>query len=510
MRLLKSLLLASAAGLLAVSAAQAADIPTKKAAPVAPKPNCYASFYTWLDSTAADCPLSAFGITVYGTVDMGGGYNSHAAKFNDNFPNGIQEKVSKDSNDGKWQKVPNGLSQSNIGVKIKEQVVPSWYVIGDVNFGFDPYSLKAANGPASLVDNNLISSTRQDLISANGDSSRNGKLDNTRAYVGVSNATYGTLTFGRQYSLTNDLSGAYDPFGGAYAFSLIGTSGTVEQGTGETETARYNESFKYLLTYNNLRASTIVQVGGWQQGNGAKDAFQIGVGGDYAGFSLDAIYAYAKDAVNLGTWGSITTTPAAPWTPESLKATIADVNAAVVGLKYKWDKLTLFSGYEYAKLSAPSDFGSAGSDIVVGRYYTFNGGYPAQIQKNAFVDPEHLQVIWLGAKYGVLSNLDAAVGYYYEWQNNYTAIGTATATQAYTTACAANTTAAAPGATPQGANHGSCSGHTDVVSAMLDWRPVKRVDVYGGVMYSHVTGGMANGYIHDSNTSFTSGVRVNF
>ena len=42
MRLLKSLLLASAAGLLAVSAAAAADLPTKKAAPAAEKPNCLA------------------------------------------------------------------------------------------------------------------------------------------------------------------------------------------------------------------------------------------------------------------------------------------------------------------------------------------------------------------------------------------------------------------------------------------------------------------------------------
>ena len=42
--ILKHLLLASAAGLLAVGAAQAADLPTKKAAPAAAKPNCYASF----------------------------------------------------------------------------------------------------------------------------------------------------------------------------------------------------------------------------------------------------------------------------------------------------------------------------------------------------------------------------------------------------------------------------------------------------------------------------------
>jgi predicted porin len=504
MRLLKPLLLASAAGLLAVGAAQAADLPTKKTPPAPAASNCYASFMSWLDSTTADCPLSAYGVTVYGAIDVGGGYNSAATPFNRAYPNGIQELISKDGNKGRWQAVPNGLSQSNVGIKIKEQIVPNWFLVGDADFGFDPYSFNMANGPKSLVDNNFYASTRQDLISANGDSSRNGAWDNSRAFIGVSNTTFGTLTFGRQYSFTNDLSSAYDPFGGAYAFSLIGTSGTVEAGTGETETARYNESFKYQVAYNGFRASAIAQVGGWQQGNGAKEAYQADIGGDYAGFSVDAIYAYDKDAVKLGTWGST----AAP-TPDTLKATLADVNAGVVGVKYKWQQLTLYSGYEYARLSTPSDLSSF-YGAASGNFYTFNAGYPAQVQANAFVKPEDLQVLWLGAKYGILSNLDVAAGYYYEWQNNYAVVGTATKTEAYTTACAPNATAAAPGATPQGSNHGSCAGHTDAISAMLDWRPVKRVDLYTGVMFSQVTGGMANGFIHNENTSFTSGVRVSF
>ena len=42
-------------------------------------------------------------------------------------------------------------------------------------------------------------------------------------------------------------------------------------------------------------------------------------------------------------------------TPDTLKATLADVNAGVVGAKYKWQALTLFGGYEYARLSSPSD-----------------------------------------------------------------------------------------------------------------------------------------------------------
>ncbi len=143
MRNLGAILLGSVAGLALIGAAQAADLPTKKA-PIAPPPaNCYASFWSWLDSTAADCPLSLYGVTVYGQVDVGGGYETAATKFNPDYPNGVYETPNKSSGKAAWQWVPNGLSQSNVGVKIKEQVVPGWYIVGDANFGFDPYSFSA-------------------------------------------------------------------------------------------------------------------------------------------------------------------------------------------------------------------------------------------------------------------------------------------------------------------------------------------------------------------------------
>ncbi len=127
-----------------------------------PKPNCYATFWTWLDSSAADCPLTYWGITFYGQVDVGGGYETTTPEFNPDYPQGVQELISKQSHGAAWQAVPNGLSQSNVGVKWKEQIAPDWFFIGDVNFGFDPYSLRFADGPRSLVDNNTTPAFFQD------------------------------------------------------------------------------------------------------------------------------------------------------------------------------------------------------------------------------------------------------------------------------------------------------------------------------------------------------------
>ena len=521
MRLLKHLLLASAAGLLAVSAAQAADLPTKKAppAPAAAKPDC-TSFWAWLDSTPTDCPFTAGGITIYGTIDAGGGYESHATRFNNDFANGVSELVGKASNNGRWQAVPNGLSQSNIGIKMSEPLGGTgWSVVGDVNFGFDPYSLRFANGPQSLVDNNGLSSIFQ---SANGDSSRAGGFDNTRAYAGLSNKTFGTLTVGRQYAFSNDLAANYDPFGGSYAFSAINSSGTPVAGLGDTELARENVSVKYQIQYQAVRAGALVQLGNYSEENSAENAYQFDIGGDYAGFSVDALYSHAEDAVFLSSL-SAKALGEVPALANDLSATIANVDSVAVAGKYKIGPFQAFAGYAHDRLTDPTD--SYATDAAANGF-TSIGGYDvpeyvcgsttctvpgtANISTTAYVDPKVLQTAWVGAKYAVLSNLDVAAGYYHEWQNDYDTNPWNGGLGGPTSHCAANTTAPYTGGTPHGTNKGDCAGHEDIVSAMIDWRPVKRVDLYSGVMFSKVAGGMASGYAYTNNAAYTTGVRVNF
>ncbi len=485
-------LVAAAAAALGATVAHAADLPVAKPPSTAP---CFASFENWLSASAQDCPLTYMGVTVYGQIDVGAGYSSHAADFNRYYNNGVAELIAKFSRGPKFQLVPNGLSQTNIGVRGEEEFAPGWALVFDVNTSFDPYSLQISNGPRSLVENNNVPLQFQN---ENADSSRAGQWDNTRGYVGVSNKTFGTLTAGRETTFSNDAAFAYDPMGGSYAFSLIGNSSTYLSGVGDTETSRYNTSVKYRVDHDNLHAGVVWQLGGYGQGNGADGAYQFDAGFDYAGFSFDAIYSYARDAVSLSNYG-VSPLPKGV-TQDDLKATLADIRGVVLAGKYAYGPLKLYAGYENALFTPPSET-YPGGFTTLGDYTVL----PGAVTTSSYVNHKILQVGWVGAKYAVRPDLDIAAAYYVAGQNDYTNYAVKG-----TAACGPNKTAPAPGYAPQGANHSTCAGDIQAVSGLIDWRPYKRLDVYAGVMYSQVSGGMANGYLHSNNVAPTVGLRLTF
>jgi hypothetical protein len=78
-----------------------------------------------------------------------------------------------------------------LGIKMEEPIGGDWLLIGAAELAYNPFSLLPDNGPKSLADNNLNPPTFQ---TANGDSSRAGQWDNSLGFVGLSSATYGTLT----------------------------------------------------------------------------------------------------------------------------------------------------------------------------------------------------------------------------------------------------------------------------------------------------------------------------
>jgi predicted porin len=475
------ILLASTAAIALCGAAQAADLPvyTKAPPPLSPPP--LVSCTSAVQFIVTDCPLTYYGITVYGTVDMGGGWESHGAPYNKNIITGVTELVMKQSRPtSMWLQTPNGLSQSNIGVKGKEAITSWLDFVFDLNFGFNPYSFTAANGPRSIFDNNGVPLALQ---SSNADSSRAGQFYNSVGYAGFSSA-YGTLTFGRQNSLELDAVNAYDPMGGSYAFSVIGWQGTAVGG-GRTEDARISTAVKYRVDVGDwFRLGAIYQAGGYDQNNATQGEWGAQIGKDinlgaYGKLSLDAIYTVDKGAVSTTALAAGSAAFAA--NPNTMGATISDDNSWMLVAKYTYHQLRLYAGYENITFVNPSSPLTTGFNNI--------GGFQvllANVAQKSFVNPEHLQVSWTGVRYAFTPTVDAGVAYYHYDQNSFGA-----------KFC--NTAAAS-----------TCAGQLNAVSFDVDWQFAKKFDLYAGMMYSAVHNGLANGYQVFNNFAPTAGLRFRF
>ena len=486
------------------SLAHAADVlPTVKPAPPS-KPNCFGSFWSWLNSSAEDCPLTYAGVTAYATIDIGYGFQTNGAPFNPNADK-LAYGIQKYSNGRRWAPSYNGLSASVVGLKMKEDLGYGWSVIGLVEAGVNPYSGMLLNPPQSLTDNNVNTLANQ---SANFDSSRNGAWNNSQAFLGISNQTFGTLAGGRMNSLSFDTQSKYDPLGGSAAFSLIGFSNSFP-GFGDTETVRPNTAFAYRLSYANFRVAALAQVGGYDLGNGSNGLYQGQLGGDFGNLSLDGIVSWAKDAVSLANFAGSNLAQLdhtgqyfiklnnVYYDPNTiLKATLSNNAAVELMAKYKWDKLTLYGGYIYARLGNPSD-------AYAGGFPTISQGIfvpPGQVTSSNYNVNKILNTFWTGARYSIFDNLDLATGLYYQMQNDFN----------FTVNKQGHTIGAACTGISTGVSSNKCAGSQGAVSFLADWKPYKRVDVYAGVMISNVWGGLANGFLHTQNIDPTVGIRVRF
>ena len=460
--------------------AGAADLPASPPAPAQPAPgpgSCFASLYDFLTSGPDDCPLSWRGVTLYGRLDYGVGYESHGVPFNGAYPNGVNTLIKKNGNRSHYTIAPNGLGQSYLGVKGKEPIASGWSLVFNVQNGFDPFTLQRANGPKSLVQNNT---TRLDQETANGDSSRAGQLFNTEAYAGLSHPAFGTLTAGRQNSLILQGLGDYDAMNSAPAFSVIGVSSTVAGG-GDTESARYNTSVKYQVDAGPLRLSSLYQFGGFNQGNGSNGAVSAEVEGRFGPLRLDLVGQKVKDSVALSNFGQNPLPAGVP--ANGLKATLSNTTSGMAAARYEWGRAAIYAGWEYILFANPSDAYANG--------FTAIGNYPVPagfVNATAYAEHKILRVFWTGVRYAVRDDLDIAAAYYHYYQNDYS-----------TSPCADG-----------GLSDPSCRGALNAYSAMIDYRPSKRVTAYAGFMWSQVTGGLASGYLNRVNFAPTIGVRVEF
>jgi predicted porin len=479
------------AGVAYATDAAADDTIFTKAAPavttkVTPQPATCGSVE---DFVVTNCPLTWNGITLYGTIDAGVSWRSHGAPFNGTSAVGVDYLIQKYGRSPRWDLGPNGLSQSNIGIKGNEPLAPGWAFVFDLQAGFDPYSLQFANGPHSVAQNAGVPLTGQDSSS---DSSRAGQFYNSVGYLGVS-SPYGTLTVFRQNSLTLDAVFAYDPMGASYAFSPIGFQGTT-CGVGDTEDCRFSTSVKYHVDIGQFRVAALWQFGGYSLNNAATGSYQLQLGADITNLaggtlSFDAIGSYVQNAVSIGLAGN--TLPAV--LPQVLTATLSDDSSLMLVAKYNNGPVKLFAGYEYIQYAPPSNpyapgtgFGDIGGDFVCAGCAAVNN---TNINSTAFNAGDKLfHVFWTGVKYAVTDSLDLIGAYYHYDQPAF----------------------GAPVNCANAAAFANCHGTFDAVSFVADWQFAKKFYAYAGIMFSQVNGGLANGFLNRSTIDPTVGLRFRF
>jgi len=467
-----------------------------------------------------DCSLTWHGITVYGAYDVGVGWVSHGLPENGYNYEGAS-LVNRNARGSRAVLAPNNLSQTGFGVRGKEQFAPGWYVVFNGSTGLNPQSGLLANASATQYINNGLPRAAYSYAI---DGARAGQPFNDEYYGGVSSTQLGTLTFGRQRALGTDTMLMYDPAGGSYAFSYIGYNGTMAGG-GDTEDTRWDTALKYRLTVGPVHFGAMYKFADGSGGcfsasatwtaadctpeSAHNNAYGFNLAGTSGKFSADLVFQHFNDAISVlnpllgpqsptqpyqSTTNSINTNPITgdnviP-TTNTLYGIVTDNNAIMFAAKYQWNPFKLYAGYEYIWQTNPSNpLGVGASD---------QGGYVLSGVEDNNLDSEKLvNIWWAGAKYAVDSKTDVTFAYYQQRQNDFRI---------------------PPECSPSAGFRASCAGTLNFTSLYSDHHITKRFDVFGGLAYSYVTGGLAIAiphrpgvpYNHNSNFAPTAGVRFAF
>src|SRR5260370_7534935 len=105
------------------------------------------------DLIATSWELRWEGITIYGTVEGGGGWQSHGAPLDSRSAPGASYLIEKINRSSQWSLAPNALSTSTIGIKGTEPIGGTFSAVFSREPGFPPYSFRPSHGPRSLPSN---------------------------------------------------------------------------------------------------------------------------------------------------------------------------------------------------------------------------------------------------------------------------------------------------------------------------------------------------------------------
>jgi len=270
------------------------------------------------------------------------------------------------------------------------------------------------------------------------------------------------------------------------------------------------------------------------------DAGQIDLGGTFGSLSVDGVLGYFHQAISSSTplspaqLGGISsfvsnifvdnvaqgTTTYGNSNSGTLSSTAQDIAGGALAAKYTWNQFNFYAGWAHEVYHNPENNVGIGAQPDQGNYVI------SSINNGAYPHAKLLDTVWVGTKYAFNSQLDFTVGYYHAMQNGYGFAWNTPGVSNYASNSLA--TCSLPQYVPfltqgAGVNIGghdwkyqaaprssTCSGTMNAVSTFADYHFTKAFDVYAGLMYSEVGGGLASGYFSSINWAPTAGARFTF
>ncbi len=356
----------------------------------------------------ADVEISKYGVNlgVYAVLDAGYGFLEHSYGGSSVFASTVNPYNLNSSSSSFNGIYTGGISMSRWGVR------------GDVDLGSDRkgfFKLESAID----VNSGQISNNGQSVFnainsgarpqSANGASAINGQLFSRAAYLGISDPLFGSLEIGRTTNFSLDQVGEYDPVQAALLFSPLGFSGGIGGGLGATENTRLDDSIKYENKVSGLKYGGVdlgevnfgfqykFATGSTDQSAGS--AYVAMLGYNYGPFSIKGTYSQTFDTVAWATQYSNVVSP-----DKNLQ--IENTQGYMLTGMYKINSdATVKAGYEFSKISAPSNTNLTN----IKSYYGITLPNPAV---NASPD-QLFETFWIGGDYKFTKEFDLGVGYYH-------------------------------------------------------------------------------------------------
>jgi hypothetical protein len=302
----------------------------------------------------------------------------------------------------------------------------------------------------------------------------------------------------------------YDPAGGGYAFSYIGYNGTMAGG-GDTEDSRWDDALKYRLAYGPVHFGAIYKFADgsagcysasatWTAANctpeaAHNNAYGFDLGGNYGKIFGDLVFQHYNQAISVlnpllgpqslsasyqSTTDSINTNPINGadliGTTNTVYGIVTDNNAVMAAGRYSSDSIKFFAGYEYIWQNNPKNPLGVGASDQAG--YIMSG-----VEDNNLDSEKLVQIWWTGAKYTYHSKTDFTVAWYQQRQNDFRSPPTCSVAAGF---------------------RSSCAGTLNEGSLYLDHHFTRRFDLFAGIAYSWVSGGLDIAIPHGPGVPYNS------